>query len=130
MLLDRLRYEAKLLWKQIFLLPIVTVILFTLFVYLQTILHEDPARTLLSEVEVFLPLVAGMTVATFTLQEPALELHMTVPHTYRQTSFLRLSMLIVSTAIISCVFISILTILGYWYLPPFLLSGPHVIRWL
>lgn len=130
MFFDRLRYESKLLWKQFFLLPLLTVVLFTLFVYLQTILHEDPARTLLSEAEVFLPLVAGMTVGTFTIQEPSLELHLTLPSTYRRTIFLRLAILVGTTAIVSCIFLSILTAMGYWYLPPFLLSGPQIMQWL
>ena len=127
---DQLRYEVKLLWKELLLTPLVAVVLLTLFAYLQTILHQDPARTFLSEAEIFLPLAAGIVTGTIVLNDPALELHLTTQNTYRRTSFLRLLMLVATTAFLSCLLISVLFLLHFWYLPPFLLSQPLIIQWL
>ncbi len=94
MLLDRFRYEIKLMGKRVILTPILTMVGFALLAELLYHLHTNPARTLSASLEIILPLAAGVMVATITSQDQAIELQLTTPKKYALTALARLAIIV------------------------------------
>lgn len=130
MSLDRLTYEWRLHWKPLLLAPCTLMVACVLFALLQLSWKENIGRTYLSFAEVFLPLAAGVMAGALIVREPALELHMSVAHSYRRTSMLRIVMLICTYGCICCLLISSMSILHFWFLPRYLLAWPLFSQWL
>ena len=71
MFLDRLRYELKLMGRRVILTPILVMLGFALIALFLHSRAVDPARTLSASLEMIIPLVAGIVVATITSQDMA-----------------------------------------------------------
>jgi len=65
-LLDRFRYEVKLMGKRVILPPILVMVGFALLAELLYYLHTSPARMLSASLEMLLPLAAGIAVPDVT----------------------------------------------------------------
>src|SRR5579859_621909 len=99
--LDRLRYEIRLMGRRVILTPILVMVGFGVFAVLLTYLHVIPARFLAAGLEMILPLMAGVVVATITSQDPAIELQLTVPKKYSVTAMGRLILITAWAAFIA-----------------------------
>lgn len=90
MLLDRWRYDIKLLGRLAFFTPPLMMAGFALIaVFLHTI-DVFPARLLSAGLEIFLPVAMGVIGATLSMHDPALELQLTLPRSYAMTTLRRL----------------------------------------
>lgn len=130
MVLDRLRYELKLGWTSILLTPIIIMICVIAIAITQHQLHADPARFLMSALEMFFPLAAGLAVSNRIAQEPTLELQLTMPRSYASTSSLRLFLVILWTACLALLFSIALCFVNSLWLPDFMHRWNIVDRWL
>ncbi len=130
MTLDRLKYEVRLQWKTLLLTPLSIIGIIGFFTLLQLFLSNNPTRTLLVEMEVFLPLSAGIASGTIVAKEPALELLMTMPRTYRQTSLLRTLLIVLITGGLCCTLMSTILTLHIRFLPNFISSWSPIQQWL
>ncbi|MDQ6662024.1 MAG: hypothetical protein M3Z24_13810 [Chloroflexota bacterium] len=127
---DRLRYELKLAWKTMILVPILVLGVVGLFVLLQLFLHQSPAHSLLSEAEVFLPLATGVVAGAIIAQDTALELHLTMPRKYQMTGMLRLLLLLSWTACLAMLCIGSIAMLKILYMPVFTQSWLPLVQFL
>ncbi|MBO0778463.1 MAG: hypothetical protein J2P37_06495 [Ktedonobacteraceae bacterium] len=130
MIFDRLRYEIKLMGKRFFLTPIVMLLGAALLAFLLVYIKTDPARFLLALPEILLPLAAGMITCTVTTQDPALELHLTMPRRYYWTSTLRLVLVFLWIGCAALLAINVLAPLKLLYPPSFVFTWPPVVQWL
>ncbi|HEX8035345.1 MAG TPA: hypothetical protein VF510_15930 [Ktedonobacterales bacterium] len=90
MLFDRWRYDVKLLGRLAFFTPLLMMTGFALvgvFLYTSGV---SPARFLSAGLEIFLPVAMGVIGATVSMHDPALELQITLPHSYAMTALRRL----------------------------------------
>lgn len=117
MYFDRCRYELRLMGKRVFLIPILVMVGFALFAGLLSYIHTTPARFLSAGLEMILPLMAGMVVATITSQDLAIELQLTMPVKYHLTVMLRLFLIAACSVCIAFISSSILAILGLQFIP-------------
>lgn len=117
MLLDRWHYDVKLPGRVAVLAPVLLMGGFALIAGLLHILGVSPERFLSSGLEMFLPVVMGVIVATTSLQDPALELQLTLPRTYAMTTLRRLICLTGWSAFIALCSSILLTCLHLGYLP-------------
>jgi hypothetical protein len=115
--LDRFRYELKLMGKRVILTPILVMLGFAFFALLLYYLKIDPDRFLSAGLEMILPLMAGVVVATITTSDPALELHLTLPKKYHLTAMRRLTMIAVWIAIVALLSSVVLLVLHLAYIP-------------
>jgi hypothetical protein len=109
-LLDRFRYEVKLMGKLVILTPILVMVGFALLAELLNYLHTNPARMLSASLEMILPLAAAIVVATITSQDSAIELQLTMPQKYSLTALSRLTIITIWTLCIAllssiCIFV-------------------------
>lgn len=120
MSLERLRYELRIVGKWVLLIPLLGMGCFALLAALLTILHVDQlriAQVLTASLEMILPLVAGLLVATVVSHDSAIELQLTLSSRYRFTALLRIGLIvgwIACVALFSSVFIYHLK---YWRVP-------------
>jgi hypothetical protein len=114
---ERFRYELQLMGKRVILTPIVVMVCFALFAELLRYLHVIPARFLSAGLEMILPLMAGVVVATITSQDPAIELQLTLPKKYHLTAMGRLTIITVWAACVALLSSSIITLLNLGYVP-------------
>jgi hypothetical protein len=115
MIIDRLRYELRLLGKPVFLTPLLVV---TGFALLVTLVNRDMslgniARTLGSSLEILLPMAAGVVVATVATHDPALELQLTMPRRYHHTANARFLCILLWSAILALLTSFFLARFGY-----------------
>ncbi len=90
MLIDRWRYDIKLLGRLAFFTPL---LMMASFAFIAVFLHTigvSPARFLSAGLEVFLPVAMGVIGATVSMHDPALELQLTLPRSYATTTLRRL----------------------------------------
>jgi hypothetical protein len=127
-IMDRLRYEIRLLGMGTFGLPMLTALVFTgvsaLAAYdtrnsggTQATAHSDVARGLLVLLEFGLPPVAGLLAAYLVTGNPALELHLTLPRSYAALMWLRLLLLTLWCALAAVVISAVIAAAGYWVAP-------------
>ncbi|GLV53963.1 hypothetical protein KDH_08140 [Dictyobacter sp. S3.2.2.5] len=113
----RLSYELRVMGKRVIWLPIALAAGFIAFAFLLRFLGVHLERFISSGFELFLPIVTGIVVATSATQDPALEIQLTMPRKYHNTSILRLA-LIVAWSIAFGLLISIIpTLLHLTFLP-------------
>lgn len=117
MFFERCRYEFRLMGKRVILTPVLVMAGFALLAGLLSYIHTAPARFLSGGLEMILPLMGGIVVATITSQDLAIELQLTVPRKYHLTVMLRL--FIIAACAVCVAFISsvILAILGLQFIP-------------
>ena len=104
MLLDRLRYELRIIgWWAFFTLVMIMLCLLPLtFVFIN--LHAEDLRisqVLTASLEMLLPVATGLLVANLVGHDAALELHLTFPSRYRLTAVLRVALVVLWTAAIA-----------------------------
>ncbi len=101
MTFDRLHYEFKLGWATIILTPLLILVGTVLIALGLLAFHRHITLVFLAELEVFLPLAAGVAVGSITAQEPALELQLTMPSKYATTGLLRILLIFVWIALLA-----------------------------
>lgn len=117
MMLDRLRYEMRLLGKPVLLTPVLVVIGFAL---LLAIVNRDVtivARSMSGSLEVLLPVAAGVIVATIVTYDRAIEVQLTMPRRYHRTASLRFLLILLWSAIVSLLTSLLLYLFNYRRLP-------------
>jgi hypothetical protein len=115
--LDRLHYELRLMGRRVILTPILVMVGFGVFAVLLTYLHVIPARFLSAGLEMILPLMAGVVVATITSQDPAIELQLTLPKKYHLTAMGRLILITAWAAVIALLSGIVIAVLNLAYMP-------------
>lgn len=111
---DRLRYELQLMGKWVLLTPVALVIFMSISPFLLRMTTTKIMTLLISSLEMFLPLLAGIIVATICMHDSAIELQLTLPALYRRTIWRRVGLVTIWTAIIAC----LLSIVVYALNPP------------
>jgi hypothetical protein len=129
MFLARLGYEIKLMGKRFFLTPLLIVVAASLMALLLSYLKTNPVRFLTAIPEIILPLAAGVIVCMQATQDGALELHLSLPDSYQQTSLLRWLLVLLWTGGIALVTISAMAGLHLLYPPQFTASWPLLVQW-
>ena len=120
MSLARFQYEFRIVGKWAFLVPLLGMSCLALLAAILTILHVDHlriAQVLTASLEMILPLVAGLLVATIVSHDAAIELQLTLSSKYRYTALLRITLIagwIACVALFCGVFIYHLK---YWRVP-------------
>lgn len=117
MLFNRLRYEILVMGRRVILTPVLLMGCFGLFAGLLAYLNTYSNRFLLGVLEMFLPLAAGIIVASITTQDPAIELQLTVPQTYRRTTLRRLALIVCWSSCTALVTNIVLLLINGWYVP-------------
>jgi hypothetical protein len=103
--------------KRIIWVPILLVIGFAIFTILLHILGVETVRLLSSGYELFLPIVTGVIVATTATQDAALELQLTMPKNYSNTSLVRLGLIVLWALIVGVLSVSIASFFKLNYVP-------------
>lgn len=114
---ERLRYELRLMGRRVILTPVLVMAGFGVFAVLLHYLHVTPARFLAGGLEMILPLMAGVVVATITSQDPAIELQLTVPRKYHITAMGRLALIAAWAGCVALLSAIIITTLNLGYIP-------------
>ena len=125
---DRLRYELLLMGRHVLWTPVLMMVCFGLFAGLLAYLKVNPSRFLLAELEMFLPLAAGVVIAAIVTQDPAIELQLTLPRPYWSTTLRRLILIVCWSTCIAFVSSSILLLLKLWYAPQQVQSWAMVLQ--
>src|SRR5260370_28170096 len=126
---ERVRYELRIVGKWVLLIPLLGMGCFALLAAILTMLQVDHlriAQVLTASLEMILPLVAGLLVATVVSHDAAIELQLTLSSKYRFTALLRIGLIacwMACVALFSSVFIYHLK---YWRIPA-QLSTWHVL---
>ena len=129
MAFERFRYELRIVGKWVLLIPLLGMGCFALLAAILTMLQVDHlriAQVLTASLEMILPLVAGLLVATVVSHDAAIELQLTLSSKYRFTALLRIGLIagwMAYVALFSSVFIYHLK---YWRIPA-QLSTWHVL---
>jgi hypothetical protein len=117
---DRIWYELRILGRWVILIPPLIVPTFVLLGGILTIMqvgHFRISQVLTGSLEMVLPLAAGLLTTTIVSYDPAIELQMTLPKTYRITAFVRLGLIIAWTSCLA-LFCSVLVYhLRFWRVP-------------
>src|ERR1043166_3506149 len=93
MFLARWRYDFKLIGRLAFFTPLLLMGSFALLSVLLRTMSVSPSRFLSSGLEMFLPAVMGIIVATTSTFDPTLELQLTLQRSYAATALRRLCLL-------------------------------------
>jgi hypothetical protein len=121
-MLDRLRYEVRLLGKVVLLTPVLVVIGFAL---LLAIVNRDVtivARSMSGSLEVLLPVAAGVIVATIVTYDRVIEVQLTMPRKYHRTASLRFFLILLWSAVVSLLTSLLLYLFNYRRLPAQIVS--------
>ncbi len=78
---------------------------------------SQTGRGILGLLENGLPLVAGLTAAFIVQSDPAIELHLTLPHAYRGTMGRRITLLLLWSVALCAVIAGLTIATGYWVVP-------------
>ena len=128
MFLDRLRYEVRLLGKLSLSVPCLIILVGALLAGLLR-LGQTKATSLFNAcLEMFLPLAAGIFVATICGHDPAMELQLTLPTFYRRTVLYRLIIIGVWTACVAMIASTSLQWVGLAKMLPLEPSWPQVVK--
>jgi hypothetical protein len=120
MSLERFRYELRILGKWVLLMPLLVMSGFALMAVILLIMHVDQlriAQMLTASLEMILPLVAGLLVATISGHDAAIELHLTLSSKYRFTVLLRISLIVVWIACVALFSSVFIYHLKFWRVP-------------
>lgn len=98
MILDRLRYEFRLMGNIVLLTPPLLFLGFALFAALLSIIGINSPGFLSAGLEMFLPVAMGLVMATVCIQDPALELQLTMPYSFANTVLSRMLLIIAWSA--------------------------------
>lgn len=131
--IDRVRYEIRLLGLGALGLPVLVALVFTglsaLVAYdvrntggTQVQAHGDAAQGLLLLLEFGIPPVAGLMAAHLVGDNPAIELHLSLPRSYAAVSWLRLALLTLWCAGFAALTSASIAAAGYWIAPQ---AGPR-----
>lgn len=101
--LDRLRYECRLLGASVFLTPCLIMLVGVMLALILHLSHTRLVGLLTACLEMFLPLAAGIFVATLCGHDPAMELQLTFPAHYRSTVAYRLTIIALWTACVAII---------------------------
>ena len=123
---DRFRYELQLMGKKVILTPILVMVGFALFSLLLHYLKVLPERFLLAGIEMIFPIAVGVVAGNVAIQDPALELQLTMPRHYDRTVLQRLFLIIGWTTCIALLSSLLLSLLGLAYMPDILKSWSPV----
>jgi hypothetical protein len=124
MILDRWRYDFKLIGRVAFLTPLLMMVGFALIAVLLHTIGVAPARFLSSGLEMFLPVAAGVIVATTCLHDPALEVQLTLPRSYATTTLRRLFLFTGWTACVALLSSGLIALFHLGYPPQQIQSWP------
>lgn len=115
MSLDRLRYELRLLSKPVFLTPLLVSVGFALLLALvnRDVSLPTIARSMGANLEILLPMAAGVVVATVATYDQAIELQLTMPRKYHRTANLRFLVILLWSAVVSLLTSFFLARFGY-----------------
>lgn len=122
LLVQRLRYELRVLGIDAIGLPIIVAAIylgFTIIVGLRSggtpaYVQFQMGRGFLALLENGLPLAGGLIAAFAMSQNPALELHLTLPTSYRRVATVRLALIVGWTALFTGVVAALIGATGYW----------------
>jgi hypothetical protein len=120
MFLDRFRYELRIMGKWVLLIPVLMIAALAALAVLLTIMQVERLRisqVLTAGLEMVLPLAAGLMLATIASQDPALELQLTLPRTYRRTAIGRLVLITLWTGAIALFASVFIYHLKFWRVP-------------
>jgi hypothetical protein len=124
----RLRYEARELGMRFFALPLLVTLIFVGVALLAAfdagrsgdsaaIAHDYLAKGLLFLLEFGIPPVAGLIAANVVADNSALELHLSLPHSYAGVIGLRLALLTLWTWLTCLIVALVVGVAGYWIAP-------------
>jgi hypothetical protein len=130
MTFDRLRYEFKLGWATITLTPILILVGTVLIALGLLAFQKNITLVFLTELEVFLPLAAGVAVGSITAQEPALELQLTMPSKYSTTGLLRTLLIFVWIAFLAWLSLTFCLAFKFLDLPNFTQTWSPILLYL
>ena len=116
-MLDRVRYEVRLLGKPVLLTPLLVVIGFALLLVIVNRTVIVVARSMSGSLEVLLPVAAGVIVATIATYDRAVELQLAMPRKYHRTAQMRFILILLWSAVISLLTSLLLYLLNYRRLP-------------
>ena len=128
MIPDRWRYDFKLLGRVAFLTPLLMMIVFALIALLLHLIGVAPERFLSSGLEMFLPVAAGVIVATTCMHDSALELQLTLPRSYAATALRRLLFFTGWTACIALLSSGLIALFHLAYPPQQIQSWPLALQ--
>ncbi len=128
MVIDRLYYELRLLWKALVLAPLAALALVAVVVALDRVQGTNAQHILLAGIEMLLPTVAAMVVAVTLASDDALELHLTMPRHYDQTAVLRLLLISGWIACLTTLWLDSLLVTQQLTLPTFTHTDPAILR--
>jgi len=125
---NRLRYELRLLGIGAFLLPLGIVVIYLGFALFAragafrnggtaAAAHLQMARGLLALLENGLPLAAGLLAAVAVHQDTAIELHLSLPVSYRGTALQRLGLVLLWALLVVSATSAVVIASGYWVFP-------------
>jgi len=95
---DRFWYELHIMGKWVIVIPLLIMLGFAFLAALLTIMqvsHLRISQVLTASLEMILPLVAGLLTVTIISHDAAIELHLTMPKSYRGAGFIRISLIVV-----------------------------------
>ena len=117
---DRIWYELRILGSWVILIPLLIILNFVLLgaiLMIMQVSHLRISQVLTASLEMVLPLAAGLVTASIVSYDTAIELHMTLPKSYRITAFVRLSLIIAWTSCLD-LFTSVFVYhLRFWHMP-------------
>ncbi|GCE23536.1 hypothetical protein [Dictyobacter kobayashii] len=124
--LDHVRGEVRILGWLLFIIPVAIMLAFALLAMMMFVGHVNrdfTAAMLIAGLEACGPLTLGLLMATMAIQDPALELQLTLPVRYRVTMFLRFFLIVVWTMLVECLATLLLHAILPWVLPKDLLAS-------
>ncbi len=137
--IQRLRYELRILGIANIGLPLIVAAIYLGFTLLAgahsegtpAFAHFQAGRGLLGLLENGLPLAGGLIAALAISQNPALELHLSLPNRYRRVATLRLALVVGWTALFTGAVAATVAVTGYWLVFQQTLSGAQsALTWL
>ncbi|GCF07263.1 hypothetical protein KDI_08270 [Dictyobacter arantiisoli] len=116
--------------RRIIWIPITLVAGFIAFAFLLHFLGVNLERFISSGFEMFLPIVTGFVVATSATQDPALEIQLTMPRKYHNTSLLRLVVIVLWSIAIGLIAAIIPTVTHLTFVPDQLKNSNAAVKFL
>ena len=124
-MLTRLRYEARALGLATFAIPLLVTLIYLGFSWIAgaaalrggsgfSQAHYQATRGLLGLIENGLPLAAGLAMAMTSGADPALELQLALPGSYRATGALRLALVGLWALLVTGGVSALIVATGYW----------------
>jgi hypothetical protein len=116
--------------KRIIWVPIAVAVGFTAFAFLLHFMGVKMERFISSGFEMFLPIITGGIVATSATQDPALEIQLTMPRKYHNTSIFRLAVIVLWSIAIGLLVAIIPSVLHLTFVPDQLKKSSALVQFL